>query len=168
MLNIASREQPAILTSLDYPFDSNSQSSQTMRDFFLFSSFDHSAKGLLQDPKKAIGNLRLVPEEALETLHPFKVGNNHSACIAEDVGNYKDLAPTFEQYLIAVDCGWSICALRQNPAPNFPGVPSTNYSTDSCRYQDVARQGQEIVGRDRLSAREPCQVSVVQSIFFGG
>jgi hypothetical protein len=87
-----------------------------MRDFFLFSSLDHSAEGLLQDPKKAIDHFRLVPEEALETLDPFKVGDNHSTRIAEDVRNYKDLAPTFEQYLVGVDGGWSIRALRQDPA----------------------------------------------------
>ena len=131
-----------------------------MRNFFLLSSFDHSAKGLLQDPKQAIDHLRLVPEEALETLHPFKVGDDYTARVAKYIRDYKNLVPTFEQDLIGVDGGRSIGAFRQNPAANFPGVLSMNYSTDGRRYQDVARQSQEIVGGIDSApgnpARSPC------------
>ena len=125
-----------------------------MRDLFLLGTLDHGAKGLLQDPKKAIDHLRLVPEEALEALDPFEVGDNHSARVAEDIRNYKDFPPTFEQYRIGIDGGWPISALRQDPAVDFPGVPCMNDSTDCRRYQDVAARGQEIVGRDRLSAMD--------------
>jgi hypothetical protein len=114
---------------------SDGERSESMRDFFFLSSFYHGGEGLFQDPEKTIDHLGLVPEETLEALYPFKVGNDYTARVAKYIRDYKNFVRTLEQYLIGFDGCWSIGAFGQEPIMNFSGVLSVN----DCRSLRIFR-----------------------------
>ena len=46
---------------------------------------DHLREGMLEDAEKFVGHFRFRPQEGLQALHPFEVGNDHAAGVAENV-----------------------------------------------------------------------------------
>ena len=78
-----SREKPASVMCFHHALYSDGESSESMRNLFFLSSLYHGAEGLFQDPEKTIHHLGLVPEETLEALYPFKVGNDNTAGVAK-------------------------------------------------------------------------------------
>ena len=105
--------------SFHHALHADRQSSQAMRNFFFLGSFDHGAEGLLQDPEKTINHFGLVPKETLETLDPFKVGNDYTARVAKYIRDYKNFVPTFEQNLVGLDGRRSIGAFGQGSGSEF-------------------------------------------------
>jgi hypothetical protein len=99
---------------------SDGESGESMRNLFFLSSFYHGAEGLFQDPEKTIDHLGLVPEETLEALYPFKVGNDYTAGVAKYIRDYENFVPTVEQHLVGFDSRRSIGPFRQDAAAKFP------------------------------------------------
>jgi hypothetical protein len=62
---------------------------------------------MLQDPKETIYHLRLVPEETLEALYPFKVENDYTARVAKYIWDYKNFVQRSNRILSASTVvGW--------------------------------------------------------------
>ncbi len=81
-----------------------------MGDLMLFCASDHLGEGMLEDAEKFVGHFSFAPEKTLQTLHPLEVGNNHSAGIAENVWNHKDLIPALLKDQIRLRRGRAICS----------------------------------------------------------
>ena len=54
-------------------------------------------KELLENAEKFVGHFRFRPEKGLQSLHPFEVGNDHAAGIAENIGDDEDFVPALVQ-----------------------------------------------------------------------
>ena len=93
---LSSREQPAHLLGLMHALDAQTQRSKAHADIAFTAEIQSLHKGLLQDAVEFAHHLALVPEEALQILHPFKVGNDHTAGIAENVGDHEDFGTRFD------------------------------------------------------------------------
>ena len=79
-----------------------------------FRASDHLDKRMFKDAKKFVGHFGFRPTEALQTLHPLEVGNDHTAGIAENVRDNKDFVPALLKNQICFWCGRTIRAFRQN------------------------------------------------------
>src|SRR6516165_4774342 len=79
---IRSGKETPILPCFHYPLKSYGHRCEPVRDLFLFGSFDHGAEGLFQDAKQSVHDFRFIPEEALQTLDPFEIRDDHAARIA--------------------------------------------------------------------------------------
>jgi len=113
---------------------SDGESGKSMRNIFFLSSFYHGSEGLFQDPEQTIDHLGLVPEETLEALYPFKVGNDYTAGVTKYIRDYENFVPTFGQYFIGFHGGRSIGAFGQDPAANFSGVLVVDDAADGGRH----------------------------------
>ena len=57
-----------------------------------------------------------VHMKALQALHPFEVGNDHAAGVAQDVGDDEDFVPAIVQDEIGFRRGRAVRALGQDAA----------------------------------------------------
>ena len=56
------------------------------------------------------------PHEGLQALHPFEVGNDHAAGVAENVGNDEDLVPALVEDEVGFGRGRAVRAFGQDAA----------------------------------------------------
>src|SRR5205807_10312137 len=64
-----------------------------VRNLVYLRAPDYLRKGMLEDAEEFVGHLRFAPWKCLQTLHPFEIGNNHAAGIAETLPNHKHFIP---------------------------------------------------------------------------
>ena len=78
-----------------------------------FRTPDDLDKGMLQDAEEFVGYFRLAPQEGLQALHPFEVGNDHATRIAKNIWNNENLVPALVQVQVRFRT-WSV-RLRLRP-----------------------------------------------------
>src|SRR6266700_2659047 len=77
-LHRRSWKQAAHLFGLEHTLDADGHGRCAMRNLVVSSAPDHIAEGVLENAKEFIGHFGLGPEEALQTLDPFEVGNDNA------------------------------------------------------------------------------------------
>ena len=108
---------------------------------------------MFKDAVEFAHHLALVPEEALQILHPFEVGDDHAACIAENVGDHKNLR-TLGDDRIRLRRGRAVRAFGKNAALDFRGVIACDLTLHGGRNQYIAGREQELLVGDRVSTIE--------------
>ena len=132
------REQAAVMLGPHYPLDADCHRRGPVRDLVLFRALDHLRKGMLEDTEELVGYFRLGPEEGLQTLHPFEVGNNDAAGVAEDIRDDEDLVPALVQMQVRFRAGRAVRALGQDAALDLVRVLFRDHAIDRARREDVA------------------------------
>src|SRR5215510_2544022 len=76
---IASREHSAAAFGLGHAIDAAHQRGRPQIDAVLTRDAPHVLEGTLHQPDQPVVHLLLAPEELLEALHPFEIGDGHPA-----------------------------------------------------------------------------------------
>ena len=92
---------------------------------------------MFKDAEKFIGHFHFRPQKRLQALHPFKVGNNHAAGVAENVGYDEDLVPAIFQNQICLGRGRAISGFGKDAAFELTGIFASNYAIDRGRDKYV-------------------------------
>ncbi len=110
------------------------------------------AEGLLEDAEEFVHDFALVPKELLQALHPLEVGDDDAAGVAEDVGDDEDVVPALEEDAVGGGRGGAIGGFGEDAAAELGGVLLGDDAFDGGGHEDIAREGEEVVGRgwDRL------------------
>src|SRR6266699_6702117 len=164
--NISWEQATCLFRSHD-TLDANGHRRRAMRDLMLFRASDHLAEGMLEDAEKFVGYFRFAPEKTLQTLHPLEVGNNHSAGVAENVWNDKDLIPALLKDQIRFRRGRTICGFGENAAVQFPRIFAIDDPIDRRWYEHVALHRQQFVRIDMIVLAKRAQVSFLEHVLFG-
>src|ERR1044071_7304434 len=122
---------------------------------------------MLENAEKLVGHFRFRPQKRLQTLHPLKVRNDYSAGIAENVRNHEDLVPTRVKNEIGVRRSRTISGFSKDSALELARVFPGDYTVNSCRNKNVARQRKEFVWINMIILSERPQVSLLQHVLFG-
>ena len=85
-------------------------------------TLEHSGEGPLDDAEEAVGDFGFAPEEVLQVLDPFEVGDDDAAGVAKDVRDDEDFLPTLEEDLVGIGGGGAVGALGENAALEAGGV----------------------------------------------
>jgi hypothetical protein len=86
----ASRKQPSEPFPLANLFDTDRHCGGPVGDVLGLGALCHLGEGHLQQPVQFVVDLGLGPEQLLQVLDPFEVGDNHAARIAQNVGDDED------------------------------------------------------------------------------
>ena len=119
---------------------------------------------MLQDAEKFVGHFRLAPHESLQTLHPFEIGNDHAAGVAQNIGNNENFVPALIENHICFRRGRPIGAFSQNAALQFGGIFFRDHAIDRARRQDIAFLHQHFVRIDPIALIERAQISFFQNV----
>ena len=124
-------------------FDAETQRGGSHGHFFFAGEGEGLGEGAFHDAEKFVHHFGFGPEEALEVLHPFEVGNNDAARVAEDVGNDEDFGALIEDE-IGVGRGGTVGAFGKNAALNFWGVGGGDLAFEGGGNEDVAGGEEEL------------------------
>ena len=104
----------------------------------------------------------------MHVLHPFEVGRDHAACVAQDVGNDKNFVAPLIKHFIGLGCGRTVGRFGQHAAAQQGGVARVDDALHGRRHQNIARQGEKIIGRDSLALRKIFQCFMLLHVTVGG
>src|SRR5262249_27020588 len=112
----------------------------------------HLMKCLQYQLFQLVVDLLLAPQELLNILHPFEIGDGDAAGVAEDVGDDEDIA-VFENR-VGLRRGGAVGALGEDAAAQLGGVLRVDDALEGGRHQDRARCRQQLFARDALGLAE--------------
>src|SRR5207247_9638442 len=95
---------------------------------------------MLEDAEEFVCHFHFAPQKRLQTLHPFKIRNDHAASVAENVRDHEDFVPVFFENQVRVRRGGTIGSFSEDAALELPGVFSRNPSIDRRRKKNIARR----------------------------
>src|SRR5215471_13819000 len=103
---------------------------------------DYLRKRMLEDAEKFVSHFAFRPEKRLQTLHPFKIRNDHTTGITENIRDHEDLVPAFIENQIRIGRGRAVGTLSENTTFKFAGIFAGNHAIDRARSKNVAWQSQ--------------------------
>ena len=134
----------------------------------LFARLITLGEGVLEDAEEFVGHFRLSPEEGLQALHPFEVGNDHTAGVAKNIRDEEDFVPALVQVQVRFRAGRAVRALGQNAALNLVRILFRDHAIDRARRQDIAWHLQQFVRINPVALIEGAQVSLLLDVQLGG
>ena len=109
-----------------------------MGNFVRLRPTDDLSKGVLQDAEKFIGYFRFTPAESLQTLHPFKIGNDDATGVAQNIGNNEKVGPALIENLVRFRRSRSICAFGENTTLQLSRIFFRDHAIDRAGREDIA------------------------------
>ena len=109
------KEAAALLGGND-ALDADGHSGDAMGDFLGSGALEHSGEGPLEDAEEAVGDFGFAPEEVLQVLDPFEVGDDDAAGVAKDVRDDEDFFPSLEKDLVGIRGGGAVGGLGEDAA----------------------------------------------------
>src|SRR5438045_6240902 len=122
---------------------------------------------MLKNAEKFVGHFGLGPEEALQALHPFEVGNDDASSVAKNIWNYEHLVPVFFENYIRCRRRWTIGSLGQNATLDFACIRFVDHPIDRCRHEHVARKNEQFLWIDMIVLIESLERSIFQNMLLG-
>src|SRR5438874_88699 len=110
------REQATRSLRFHDAFDADSHRCHAVRNFVRLGASDDLGEGMLHDAEEFVGHFCFAPHESLQTLHPFEIGDDDTARVAQDVGNDEKFGPALIENLVRFWRRWAIGALSENTA----------------------------------------------------
>src|SRR5438046_10240132 len=104
-----------------------------MRILVFLRASDYWRKRMLEDAEELISHFHFAPKKTLQTLHPFEIGDNYAAGIAQNVRNHKDLVPALLENQICFRCRRTIGRFSKNPTLQLPSMLHCNHAIDRLR-----------------------------------
>ena len=112
-------EQAAHCFALMHALDADRHRGSAMRNLVVLCASMTCAKECSRMRKSLSVTSDSAPKKGLQSLHPFEIGNDHAAGVAENVRNHEDFVPAFFQNQIRIRRGRAVGAFGQNAALNL-------------------------------------------------
>src|SRR5580700_1893879 len=136
-------------------------------NFVLLRATNHLRERMLENAEKFVRHFHFAPEKRLQTLDPFKVGNDHAARITKNVWNEKYFVPTFLKDQIRSGRSRAVGAFRQNPAFQLRGVLLRDHAIDRRGHEHIARHDEHLVWVDAIALIKGLQVALLDHVLLG-
>src|SRR5206468_10586575 len=117
---------------------------------------------MFEDAEKFLSHFRFRPQKRLQTLHPLEVGDDHSAGVAENVRDHKNLVPTLVENQIRIWRGRAIGGFCKDSTFELGRIFSGDNAIDRRRNENIARQSEEFAWIDVITLLERAQITFLQ------
>ncbi len=147
--------------------DAEGEGGEAGSDFVFFALVFDLFAGAVENFVKPDEHFFAAPEDALEILHPFEIGDDDAAAVAEDVGNDLDIAAFVQDGIRAVG-GRAVGRFRENPALERRGVFAGDDASESGGNQGGAGKREELFVGNPVAAVPAFESAVGVHVLDGG
>ena len=145
------RKEAADFFGFGDAFDPEAQRGSARGHFFFAAQGQSLVEGAFHDAEKFVHHFSLGPEEALEVLDPFEVGDDDAARVAENVRDDEDFGTLIEDE-VRFGRGRAVGGFGEDAALDFGGILAGNLALNSGRDKNVARGEEKLFVGDGVGA----------------